>query len=470
VRKAFAISGLLMLLLSSVTARQALALQQEFKIPEMATAKVPACREILRLAKKYDVEGVLGALPKGFETGENACPRLDLAVALQLIIDRMAEKVAKEGPAAVGKTDLDIVSEIREELRGEMLLVQARTFRVQTAELGTRLHALTRDISLSGGLTGILQGSLGNHPKDHVDAVGRAELLFNFKAGENTIAVVDFSATGGDGPDPQVPNLSTLNDVAGSTGDRVTVRKAWLEHAAFNGRLVITAGKIGLEDYFDANEVANDGNTQFLANAFVNSAVLGQPEKGPGLRIQAKVAEPLTVSFGLASGDADTTDIFDHPYAIAEGDYAAKIAGRRGNYRLYVDLDGALPDGTDKLVKSNALGFGVSIDQQVTGNLTLFGRYGRREGSVYRKKSAWSAGFQYAGPIPSRSDDVLGFAFGQVQATGSPAEEKLAELYYKVKVNDHIDISPVAQYLINPDADRNLNNVAVLGLRTWIIF
>ena len=191
---------------------------------------------------------------------------------------------------------------------------------------------------------------------------------------------------------------------------------------------------------------------------------------GRGTRAEATRHKPGAVGAALASGDADAADIFDHPYAIAEGDYAAEIAGRSGNYRLYVDMDGALPDGAEKLEKRNALGFGTSIDQQVTDHLTLFGRYGWREGSVYRKKSAWSAGFQYAGPLPTRKDDVLGFAYGQVQATGGPAEEKLAELYYKVKVNDHVEISPVAQYLINPDADRSKENVAVLGLRTWVLF
>lgn len=449
-----------------LTAQQALALHPEFSIPEAATARHPACQEIIRLAKKYEVEAVF---PKGFEEGEAACPRIDLAVAVQLITEKMAEKVSKEGPKAVDKKDLDILSEIREELRGEMLLVQARSFRQQTEELGTRLHALTKRISLSGGLTGILTGSQGNRPKDHADVVGRGDLLFNFKVGENTIAVVNFSATGGDGIDAHIPNFSTLNDVAGSTDSRIIMRKAFVEHAAFNDRLIFTMGKIGLEDYFDVNNVANDGHTQFLSTSFVNSAVLGQPGKGPGIRVQAKLAEPLTFSVGYGSGDADSSDIFEHGYGIAEADYATKIAGLEGNYRVYGTLDGALPGGT-KLVRKNAFGFGASIDQQLTDKLTVFARYGRRDDSAYRTKSAWSTGFQYAGTIPARKDDLLGFAYGQIQVAGAASDEKLAELYYKVKVSDQIAVSPLVQYLINPEGDRDRNNVVVMGLRTRISF
>lgn len=455
-----------MIFLSPAMTQQAFALHPEFSIPEAATARHPVCQEIIRLAKKYEVEAVF---PKGFEEGEAACPRIDLAVAVQLVTEKMAEKVSKEGPKAVDKKDLDILSEIREELRGEMLLVQARTFRQQTEEFGTRLHALTRRISLSGGLTGILTGSQGNKPKDHADVTGRGDLLFNFRVGENTIAVVNFSATGGDGIDAHIPNFSTLNDVAGSTDSRVIIRKAFVEHSAFNDRLIMTIGKIGLEDYFDANNVANDGHTQFLSTAFVNSGVLGQPGKGPGVRVQAKLAEPLTFSVGYGSGDADSSDIFDHPYVIAEADYSTKIDGLEGNYRVYGTMDGALPGGV-KLAEKNAFGIGTSIDQQLTDKLTVFARYGWRDEKVYRTKSAWSTGFQFTGLIPARKDDILGFAYGQIQTVGTPSDEKLAELYYKVKVGDQIAISPLVQYLINPEGDSARNNVVVLGLRTRISF
>lgn len=439
----------------------------EFALPEKVEIKHKACQEILRLGATYQVEGLFS---REFEAGQVCYTRTDLAVVLELLTEKLAEKVVKEGSAAVAKEDLVLLAELQDELRGEMLLARTRTFQQRREDLGTRLTAITRNISLSGGLVGVVHGSIGNEPSNHAAVVGRGDLVFNFKVGENTIAVIDVEATGGDGIDTRVPSFSLLNAVAGSTGDRVRFREAWVEHAAFDERLILTAGKIDLTNYFDANGVANDEHSQFLAGAFVNSAVLGAPGNGPGARLQAKLRESLTFGLGYGSGDTDTEDVFSHGYGIAELDYTIKVGELEGTYRVYGSLDGARADGEVKLQEKNAFGFGISADQQVTDKLTLFVRYGQRDEDVYATKMAWSAGGQYAGLFPERKDDVLGFAYGQVKAVGADSQEKLAELYYKVQVNEQISIAPVVQYLINPLGDSSRDDVVALGLRSLISF
>jgi len=453
----------------------AFALHPELVLPESVSVRHKACQEIMRLGNKYKVEGIFS---EDFEAGRAECTRIDVAAAVQLLTEKMAEKVVKEGAGAVDREDLAVLNGIKEDLRGEMLLVGTRAFQSRNEDLGTRFTALTRNISLSGGLVGVLHGSVGNEPKDHADVVGRGDLVFNFKVGENTIAVIDVESTGGDGIDARIANFSALNGVAGSTGDTVRFREAWVEHAAFKDRLILTAGKIDMSNYFDSNAVANDENGQFLAGAFVHSGVLGVPANGPGVRLEAKLAEPLTFGLGYGSGDAgsddasDSADIFDHGFAIAELGYKLKAGELEGNYRIYASVDGALPDAEIKLVQKNALGFGVSLDQQVTDKLTLFARYGQRDKDVYATTAAWSVGGQYAGMIPGRKDDVLGFAYGQIKAVAAIADsqEKLAEAYYKIKVNDQIEVSPVVQYLMNPAGINNADNVVALALRTQISF
>lgn len=445
----------------------AFALHPELSIPEKVENKHKACQEIMRLGNKYKVEGLFS---KEFEEGKAICTRIDVAAAVQLLTEKMAEKVVKEGPAAVDKEDLVLISELQDELRGEMLLTRTRTFQSRYEDLGTRFTALTKNISLSGGLVGVLQGSFNNDPEDQVDVVGRGDLVFNFKVGDSTIAVIDVEATGGDGIDTVVGNYSVLNGVAGSTSDTARFREAWVEHAALNDRLILTAGKVDLTNYFDSNAVANDENGQFLAGAFVHSAVLGIPGNGPGARLEAKLAEPLTLGLGYGSGDSDSSDVFDHGFGIAELGYKLKLGELEGNYRIYGSVDGTIADGATKLVQKNAVGFGVSLDQQITDKLTVFARYGQRDEDVYVTKMAWSAGGQYVGLIPERKDDVLGFAFGQIQAVGASSQEKLAEVYYKVKVNDQIEIAPIAQYLINPLGDNTKDDVVALGLRSQISF
>jgi hypothetical protein len=447
------------------------------QIPETVDVRHRACQDISRLANKYKVEGLFS---KDFEEGKTSCTRMDLATALVLLTEKMAAKVLKEGPAAVDKADLELIATLKDELRAEMILAGTRTFEQRNEELGTRFTALTKNISLSGGLVGVVQGSLGNKPKDYADVVGRGDLVFNFKVGENTIAVIDVEATGGDGIDRKIASFSGLNHVAGSTGDRVRFRQAWVEHSAWNDRLVLTAGKVDLTNYFDANVVANDENSQFLAGGFVNSAVLGAPDIGPGARIQAKLAEPLIFSLGYGSGDADSADSFDHGFGIAQLDYKVKFAELGGTYRVYGSVDGALPvidpatgePAGAKIRQKNALGFGLSLDQQLTEKLTVFARYGQRDRDAYTTRRAWSIGGQYTGLLPQRKSDVLGFAYGQIQAAGAIADsqEKLAELYYKVQLTSQIAIAPVVQYLINPAGSSGSDAVTALALRSQISF
>lgn len=469
---------LLALMGSLLVPQMALALHPELSVPERVEHKHKACQEIMRLANKYKVEGLFS---KDFEEGKTECSRMDVAAAVHLLTEKMAAKVVQEGAGAIDREDLALLASLKEELRAELLLVNTRTFQSRYEELGTRFTALTKNISLSGGLVGVLQGSLGNEPKDFADVVGRGDLVVNFKVGDNTIAVIDVEATGGDGLDARIPNFSTLNGVAGSTGDRVRFREAWVEHSAFNDRLVLTAGKVDLSNYFDSNAVANDENGQFLAGAFVHSAVLPFPANGPGARIEAKLAEPLIFGLGYGSGDADSADasdsadIFDHGFGIAELAYKCKTGELEGNYRIYGAVDGALADGEVKVGQDSAYSVGVSIDQQVTDKVTLFARYGQRDKDVYTVRSAWSAGGQVAGLIPARKDDVLGFAYGQILARGTDdapvdSQEKLAELYYKFKVSDQIEVAPVAQYLINPAGNSSTDNVVVLALRSQVSF
>lgn len=458
----------LFVLAFSSLACPAFALHPELVVPEKVVSSHTACREIMRIGKKYQVEGLF---TKEFTDGQSQLDRLDVAVAVQMLTEKIAEKAAKEGAVAIDKEDLAILSDLKEELRGEMLLAQSRAFQTRYTEMGTNLHALTRNITISGGMTGVLQGSFGNKPKDFSDAVGRADMIFNFKVGDSTIAVIDVEATGGSGIDAHIGNYSILNNIPMAPTDTVRFRTAWVEHTAFNDRLVVTVGKIGLTDYFDNNGVANNETAQFLGGALVNSAVLGAPSYGPGIRVTARVGERFTLGIGYGSGDSTAANILDHGYGIVELGCKLKHRELEGNYRFYGSMDGALPvAGGIKIAKKNALGAGVSIDQQVTGQLTLFGRFGLHNEDAYLTKSAWSAGIQYAGLIPQRKDDLAGFGFAQVLVNNASAQEKLIEVYYRVKVSDQLAISPHFQYLINPLADKNADNVFVASVRGQLIF
>ena len=467
-RLKLATAGLAMVLATICgQAGTALAMHPDLAIPEKVSSSLKACQEIMRIARKYQVEGLFS---KEFTEGHCQLSRLDVAVAVQMLTERIADKAAREGMAGIDREDLNILSDLREELRSEMLLAQARAFQSRYTELGTNLHALTRNITMSGGMTGVIQGSAGHQPKDTIDAVGRADMVFNFKVGESTSAVIDVEATGGNGINTTVESYSILNNIPMGPTDTVRFRTAWVEHSAFDDRLIFTLGKISLNDYFDNNSVANSELSQFLAGAFVNSAVLGAPLNGPGIRVSGRLSDHLTAGIGYGSGDTTASNITDHGFGIVELDYKRKLGDREGNYRFYGTLDGAKPDGAVKTVTKNALGAGLSLDQQLTDQLTLFGRFGWHDESAYQTRSAWSAGAQYTGLIPQRPNDNLGIAYGQVLINDTPAQEKLLEAYYRIQVSEQLFISPHCQYLMDPLGDSAAENVFVGSIRAQIIF
>lgn len=444
-------------------------LHPKLKIPDKVNAKEQACLEIIRLGKKYQVEELF---PKEFGNGkgESILTRLDVALAVQLLTETMAARTVKNGPEAVSREDLVFVFDLHEELRAEMLLAKTRAFQMRYDELGTQLHPLTRNITISGGLVGLLQGLVSKSHRNYADVVGRGDLVFNFKVGKNIIGVIDIEATGGDGIDSHIASFSSLNGVAGSTDDRARFREAWLEYSAFEDCLIVTLGKISLTNYFDSNNAANSEISQFLAGAFVNSAVLGSPDNGPGIRAHVRLGEKLTFGAGYGSGDAESADIMEHGFGIAELAYRLKHGVLETNVRVYGTLDGSLPDRKVKKLQKNSFGTGVSLDQVLSEKTIIFGRYGWRDEEAYASKSAWSLGIQYTGPVPSRKGDVLGFGYGQVLAAGAAGQEKLAELYYRAAVSEQLAITTLVQYLINPMGATDADKVVVVGLRGQLSF
>ena len=461
------------IILTLSTSPPSFALNPELQIPDSVEMKHAACQTMSAIAGKYAITGVF---PKEFEEGIQCLNRVELAAALELMTERLAEKVVREGSFSVAREDLEKLADIREELRAEMLLVGTRTFQQRNESLGTMLHPLTKNISLSGQMVGVFQSSAGLTPRDHSAVVGRGNLVFNFKIGENTTAVIDLEAIGGDGLEPELPSFSGLNGVAGATGDRVRFRQAWVEHSFLNDNMLFTIGKIDLGNYFDSNAVANDETSQFLSGAFVNAHALSLPDKGPGARVQFALTDSLILGIGYGSGNVDEdgiptgTNILNHGFGIAEIDYKITWGELEGNYRIYGALDGALPDNGLKLKQKNAYNYGVSIDQQLTEKLTIFGRYAQRENSAYLTNRSWSAGLHYTGLIPGRAEDVTAMTYGQINGQSLDAQEKLLEWYYKIQATEKIAVSPIVQYLITPEGDRSREDVVVLGLRSQVLF
>jgi len=368
-------------------------------------------------------------------------------------------------------------------------------------EVAAVVEAL-RGIEFWFSATGVVQGSIGNHENegipsdreraDRVDGSLSADLEISKRIGDHGLAMVTISAAYGDGLDPRIPSWWGINGDA-EDENRVFLKELWYEHKLFAEKLILTLGKLDLTSYFDTNAVANCENAQFLSPGFVNSAAIEFPDgNGPGVRITFAPTELLDISFGWGQGEEDWDGLGYRSLFIGELGLHPCFGALQGNYRLYGWFRQHHPDEgvvswADQrrgvFDSRNGWGVGLSLDQAVTPQITLFARAGYQDEEIYELAWAWSLGAEVKGNYWGREADALGIAYGMgmisddykafQRFSGEPwfgKDESHLELYYRFQLNDHIAISPDLQVLWNAQGDARFDPVTVLGVRGTLEF
>lgn len=363
-------------------------------------------------------------------------------------------------------------------------------------------------IELGFGATATYQGSNGAQRRfwDHNAGnwywapdrdVSDATISFDFEilsqVAEHGTAFSLIEGGNGDGLDANTPTLSGFNDDA-LNENRIHISELWYEHKWFDDKVRLRVGKLDLTTEFDNNAVANDETTQFLSSAFVNNIAVEWPDYTPGIMAWYSPWEWLSLGYSVADADSDWDNVWDNTFQIWEIDFKPKIFNRQGNYRGYGWMNDSLHQDIKYpgRWKQKGYGVGVSMDQELTDHLTIFGRYGWQRECVYQFEDAWSFGFQINGGLWKRPKDTFGFAYGIISMGGDwkeyhedpvvdsfykdfplgirPGDERHIEFYYSLQVHEHLAISPSVQWVDNAMGDRNSNQVWVGGVRAQLSF
>ena len=279
------------------------------------------------------------------------------------------------------------------------------------------------------------------------------------------------------------------------------VAEAWWEFNPFGYEPVtFTVGKLDPTVYWDANVVANDETTQFLADIFVNSVAVEWPDYTPGFRLGITPNDLVDINLGILSADNDWEDLFEDVFAISEINFMPKFGKLEGNYRLYAWVNGIDHVEWDDVHlgrtegDKNNYGFGLSFDQQCTRDITLFSRFGLQDDDIagesyeagdeleaFAMGYSWSLGGQITGERWNRPNDVFAIAIGQailsddyedrLKADGiDPEDESHLELYYSLFLNDYVVITPDFQLIDNMGGDDDADTVYVFGIRCQLSF
>ncbi len=306
------------------------------------------------------------------------------------------------------------------------------------------------------------------------------------------------------------PNTTAFQTGAGADDSFAILAQAWYQLAMPLGgkdsgqRLDLTVGKIDPFGFFDQNAAADDESAKFMNNAFVHNPLLdsggdiGADAYGfqPGAILQYVNETERGSEWGLSLGafasdnGANFSGSPRASFVIGQAEMNTRLNMLPGTVRAYV-WSNSRAQNYDGVQRSNK-GWGISADQKVLEDLTLFGRYGRHTSGYVLFDRALTLGAELEGTAWRRSADSLGIAFGSLrtskdfqrdsltvdadgdatadygyQASGS---EKQTELYYRFKLNDGIELSPNFQWIRNPGGDATASTVKVLGVRAKLGF
>ncbi len=316
------------------------------------------------------------------------------------------------------------------------------------------------------GATGIIQYA-------HGDELSKAEssMSYDFEASFHytpySIIYGQLQGGKGAGVDSYLGNWSAVNGDS-HDDDYLTLTELWIENTW--GIFAIKTGMISLGAEFDTNNAANSETEQFLNAAFINNYTLEFPEdNGLGLVLKLSPLPWINLFATAAEADADWQDSFQNGFFMGEIDFAIDLMGKPGNYRLYAWSNGTdreeLDDPTS--TRSANTGFGVSLDQEIPMDMTIFGRWGMADEKVSEIASSLSAGLSLTGNSWGREEDNLGLAYGVLVPSKyiDANNESIFEAYYNYKLNDHVNISPNIQIISNPGGDSVADPVFTTGIR-----
>lgn len=344
-------------------------------------------------------------------------------------------------------------------------------------------------VTLPGGEMGDIEGKIFTH--------------FRFGQGNGVGLRPTYNST---------PNTTAFETNAGPDDSFAILAQAWYQlkvplprdgiKANSREHLHLTAGKIDSFVFFDQNAAADDESSKFLNNVFVHNPLLDSGGDiradaygfAPGAILQYVNEHDKSRAWGLSLGafgsgpGANFSSSLSNPYVIAQADTTWRLNHLPGNYRAYLWTNGR-GLGYDGLERRHN-GVGVSVDQKVADYVTLFGRYGHQIAGKVRFDRAVTFGTEIAGNGWGRAADSVGLAAGYLRTSsdyhrdsptldldgdGLPDPvasgwERNYELYYRFKVNSHLELTPDFQIIQRPGGDGDAPTVKVFGLRAKLGF
>ena len=357
------------------------------------------------------------------------------------------------------------------------------------------------NLEISGGITGVIQGTSGNNDPAGAPASGAvgstdgsnfaytADINIDAELAPGHSVHMHLETGEGDGignelPDGTLnPNYDPNNTANVNNQQSVTVSQAYYEGEFAEGMLILDVGKMDIHSLYDENDLAGDETSQFLNGIFARhtGAIMAELEDyyAFGARILIAPSENFDISVIGANPNNEKIGL-DGFTAVQLAVRPSLEEGYEGSYRFYYVRDDSLHGGltftsttTGNRKVNNS--YGVSFDQMFAGAFGLFFRGTWQEDTVDENlyKAAYSGGLHLAGANWNRGEDHIGIGFGTMVGNDKSSayvanihnsDPTVVEAYYHLQVNDNFSITPDVQVL-NYIPRTQKRDVTVLGVR-----
>ncbi|WP_164928644.1 iron uptake porin [Gloeobacter violaceus] len=283
----------------------------------------------------------------------------------------------------------------------------------------------------------------------------------------------------------------------------------------------LAAGRVNIGQLIDTNSFANNEEVDFSNGSFLNNQLITLSASsffGPGFGLAWQINDAMRLraiytagNGGAVSGDArNRLNAFGAPVGgfgaggLFGGQTASVIelridpgpaASIKLQYARVVEQGAVLATVMPEAIRNSTNdAYGINAEWAITPHFALFGRYGIASTQVNAfdgyafsgvRSNTWHVGF--ALPNLFAPGNNLSVAYGQPvrvfagTATGLTAAglttslvpsgtEGNIEIFYRLRLNDRVSLTPDLQFIVQPVHSRNSNGLAVGTLRAVFEF